>query len=172
LREKGFTLIESILIIVILVILGAVAFLALGDMTGTKAPALARRLQSDITYAQRLAMTRHLRYRVYFNAAPAPASGYAVVNDADGDSSWGETGEFAPNPAGGGNLSVALNAGTYSGITISAVGFTGGFVEFSSLGVPFDGAGQLSAAKTVTVAGGSATQTVTVQPQTGRVSSP
>lgn len=87
-------------------------------------------------------MVRNLRHRVYFNAAPAPASGYAVVNNADGDATWGEAGEVAVDPvSNAANLSVTLNTGDYAGITISAVGFTGSYIEFNSLGASFDGAG-------------------------------
>ncbi|MEW6684079.1 MAG: GspH/FimT family pseudopilin [Nitrospirota bacterium] len=171
-RRDGFTLVELILIILILVTIAAAVIPTIGDTTGMRMSATARKVQSDIAYAQSLAMTSGQRYRVYFNLAPAPAAGYAVVNNADGDANWGEAGEFARDPNGGDSLSVTLNAGTYAGVTISAVGFSGSFVEFDSLGRPYDNLGLLAAANTVTLAGGSATQTVTVTPQTGRVTVP
>ncbi|MDC4228071.1 MAG: prepilin-type N-terminal cleavage/methylation domain-containing protein [Candidatus Manganitrophus sp.] len=171
--EAGFTLVEVVLIIVLLMILAAGVLPRAGNMAGTKAAAAARKLQSDIAYAQQLAMVRNLRHRVYFNAAPAPASGYAVVNNADGDATWGEAGEVAVDPvSNAANLSVTLNTGDYAGITISAVGFTGSYIEFNSLGASFDGGGALAVAKSVTVSGGGIARTVTVQPSTGRVSSP
>ncbi len=172
-REKGFSLVELALIIVIVAILAALAIVQLGDMTGMKASATARRLQSDIAYAQELAMTRNQRYRVYFNTAPAPASGYAVVNDSNSDG-WGVTGagEFAVNPAGGGDLSVTLDTGDYAGITITAVEFNGLYVEFNTLGVPFDGAGKLGAEKSATVNGGGTSQDVRVENETGKASTP
>lgn len=171
--EAGFTLIELVIIIVLVTILAATAIPRAANMTGTKAAAAARKLQSDIAYAQQLAMVQNQRYRVYFNGAPAPASGYAVVNNADGDGVWGEAGEIAVDPANSvANLSVTLNTGDYAGITVSVVGFTGSYVEFSTLGVPYDGGGALAAAKSVSVAGGGVTRTVTVQPETGKVSSP
>ncbi|MDC4204049.1 MAG: type II secretion system protein [Candidatus Manganitrophus sp.] len=172
-REQGFTLVEVVLIIVLLMILAAGAFPRAGNMAGTKAAAAARKLQSDIAYAQQLAMVQNQRYRVYFNTPPqTPASGYAVVNNADGDATWGEAGEFAIDPVTGGNLSVALNIGDYAGITISAVGFTGSYVEFSSLGVPSDGGAVWVAAKSVSVTGGGITRSVAVQHETGSVSLP
>ncbi|WDT77129.1 MAG: type II secretion system protein [Candidatus Manganitrophus sp.] len=173
-REAGFTLIELVIIIVLVTILAATAIPRAANMAGTKAAAAARKLQSDIVYAQQLAMVQNQRYRVYFNANPAPASGYAVVNDAaPANGTWGEAGEFAVDPVNsGGNLSVALNAGSYAGITISVIGFSGSYVEFNTLGVPYDSGGALAAAKSVSVTGGGFTRTVTVQPSTGRVSSP
>src|SRR4030065_108487 len=112
-NQHGFTLIELVIIIVLLAIIAAVAIPRMGDVTSMKAAATAEKLKSDIRYAQELAMTQNRSYRVYFNTAPAPAAGYAVVNNADGDGNWGEAGEFAPDPAGKGNLSVTLNSGDY-----------------------------------------------------------
>lgn len=109
-------------------------------------------------------MTRNVRYRIYVNAAPAPVpAGYAVTDNA---------GAVVPDPAGG-NLSITLNSGSYAGITISG-GFSGSFIEYNTLGVPYDNAGiPLAAATVLTVnASGTPERTVTIQPQTGKVSSP
>jgi prepilin-type N-terminal cleavage/methylation domain-containing protein len=165
-QQQGFTVVEVVVVIVLLGILAVVAVPQLGNMTGTRMSATARKIQSDIAYAQSLAMTRNLPHRVYFNTAPAPASGYAVVNDADGDGTWGEAGEFARDPANSvGNLSVTLNTGNYAGVTISGGSFNGTFVHFNTLGVP-------TAGGTVTVSGGGVPQTVTVLAQTGKVTIP
>lgn len=177
---RGFALIEIILILVLLAIVAAMAMPSVGDMTGLNASATAEKLQSDIGYAQELAMTRNMRHRVYFNMPPqSPANGYAVVNDVNGNAIWGEAGEIAQDPVGGGNLEVALNAGPYLGITITNVGagFGGNYIEFNTLGVPYNagapwGAGMAAAARQVTVSGGGTNQTVTLQPQTGMVTTP
>ena len=161
-KEAGFTLVELVLVIVVIGILAVFAVPRLVDTTATKAGAAARKLQSDIAYAQELAMTRNARYRVYVNAAPGPSPGYAVTDSA---------GTVVPDPAGG-NLSVTLNSGSYAGITISG-GFSGSFIEFNTLGVPYDSGGALGAASTLTVnANATPERTVTIQPQTGKVSSP
>jgi prepilin-type N-terminal cleavage/methylation domain-containing protein len=169
---RGFTLVEAMITLVVLLLLALVAIPRLGDNTAVKASATANRLRSDIAFAQSLAMTSGQRYRVYFNLSPSPAAGYAVVNNIDEDANWGEAGEFARDPASGNNLSVTLNTGDYGGITISAVGFNPRYVEFDTLGRPYSNGVLLAAATTVTVTGGSFTQTVTVTPQTGRVSIP
>lgn len=162
-KEAGFTLVELVLIIVILGILAVFAVPRMVDTTSTKAAAAARKLQSDIAYAQELAMTRNARYRVYVNSAPGPSPGYAVTDSAGG---------IVPDPAGG-NLSIALNTGSYAGITISG-GFSGSFIEFNTLGVPYNSGGAPLGAATVLTVNANATpeRTVTVQPQTGKVSSP
>ncbi len=138
-NQHGFTLIELVVIIIVLAIIAAVAIPRLGDVTSMKSGAAAEKIKSDIRYAQELAMTQNRSYRVYFNASPAPASGYAVVNDADGDGNWGEAGEFAPDPTGKGNLSVTLNSGDYAGVTASLS--AGSYISFNSLGRPTTGGG-------------------------------
>lgn len=159
--ERGFTLIEAVLIILLLAILAAVAIPRMVDVTTTKAAATSEKIKSDIRYAQELAMTRNQRYRIYFNTAPAQTpDGYAVVNDADGDGNWGEAGEFAQNPTLSGNLSVTLNSGDYTGVTVSLS--SGDYIEFNSLGRPTTGGGT-----TITVNPGG--QPLTVYAETGAV---
>ena len=157
-NQHGFTLIELIIIIVLLAIMAAVAIPRMGDVTAMKAAATAEKLKSDIRYAQELAMTQNRSYRVYFNTSPAPASGYAVVNNANGNGTWGEAGEFAPDPSGKGNLSVTLNSGDYAGVTASS---SVNPIEFNSLGRPTGGA------TTITVSPGS--YTITISAETGAV---
>lgn len=157
-NQHGFTLIELVIIIVLLAILAAVAIPRMGDVASTKAAATAEKIKSDIRYAQELAMTQNRSYRVYFNASPAPASGYAVVNDANNNGTWGEAGEFAPDPTGKGNLSVTLNSGDYAGVTASS---SVNPIEFNSLGRPTGGA------TTITVSPGS--YTITIFAETGAV---
>jgi MSHA pilin protein MshC len=153
--KKGFTLIELVMVLVLIGIIAVFAAPRLNNLTTTTAGLFADKLRADIRYAQNLAMTRNMRYRVYYNLAPAPVpNGYAVVNDTSGGA-WSSFG-FAQDPAGNGNLSVTLNAGQYAGITISNAG---GFIEFNSLGAP-------TAAVILTITGG---QTVTVTAQTGAV---
>ena len=123
-----------------------------------KAAATSEKIKSDIRYAQELAMTQNRSYRVYFNTSPAPASGYAVVNNANGNGTWGEAGEFAPDPSGKGNLSVTLNSGDYAGVTASS---SVNPIEFNSLGRPTGGA------TTITVSPGS--YTITISAETGAV---
>lgn len=173
--SQGWTLIELVFVMFLLAIAVALAMPNVSNMTGTRASAMARKLQADIAYAQGLAMTQRMRHRVYFNLAPAPApQGYAVVNDADGDGIWGEVGEFARDPNGGGSLSVTLNTGNYAGITLTGLGGLGAgqYVEFDTLGVPFISTGALGAPTPVTVSGGTTNQTVTVVNQTGSVRIP
>lgn len=156
--DNGVTLVELIVILVLIGILAVFAAPRMTDVTATKAGAFSDKLRADIRHARNLAMTESWRYRVYVNIAPAPVSGYAVVNDRDGDGNWGEAGEIALDPAGSGSLVVALNTGEYAGITLAP----NAVIEFDSSGRPTLGGGTVL---TVSPGGG----TVTVIDQTGAV---
>jgi len=167
-QRNGFTLIELVMVIVLIGILAVVVAPRLGNVTGTNASALKDKLRADLRYTQNLAMTRSQRYRMYLNASPAPASGYAVVNDANADG-WGTTGanEYAPDPAGGGPLLVTLNTGDFTGMTIGVpANGAGGFVEFNSLGSPTTGGVALIRVYANGVAIGN---DITISAQTGAV---
>lgn len=159
-NEKGVTLVELIVILVLIGILAVFVAPRMADVTATKAGAFTDKLRADIRHARNLAMAENRRYRVFINTAPAPVpDGYAIVNDANNDG-WGATAaaEVAQDPAGGGPLSVILNAGEYEGITISP----DATIEFDARGTPILGGGTV-----LTVNPGGAT--VTVTPRTGAV---
>jgi len=152
----GFTLVELVMVLVLIGILAVFAAPKMLSVTSTKSDTFARKLRADIRYAQNLAMSENRRYRVYLNTSPGPAKGYAVVNDANGNGTWGEAGEIAADPAGGGSLSIALDTGDFVGITVSTP--AGGFIEFDSLGRPTAGGGTV-----LTVSPGGLTVTITAQ---------
>ncbi len=156
--QKGFTLIELVMVLVLLGIVAVFVAPRLGNVPSTNAAAFTDKLRADIRYAQNLAMTRNQRARVTFRNAP---NGYDVTLG----------GNPVIDPAGSGNLSVTLNTGNYAGISITIpTGFSGNYVEFDSLGVPYEGGGApLGAARSVTVTGGGSNYSVSVQPQTGAV---
>lgn len=162
--SRGFTLIELVMVIVLIAIIGAYLAPKLTDVPASNAGAFVNKLRADLRYAQNLAMSTGRRHRVYVNTAPAAGSGYVVVNDANGNLAWGEAaaGEIAVNPAGGGNLSVTLNAGEFTGITVSTP--PGGYIEFNALGAPVSGAVTLTVFGNAVPAG-----TVTVTARTGAV---
>lgn len=127
-NRKGFTLIELVMIMVLIGILAAFVAPRLRNMTVTNAAAFADKLRADIRYAQNLAMTRGKRTRVNFTA-----SSYVVAQDTSAASNCSAM-VPANDPAGGGALSVALSAGSYTGITIAP---TMACLEYDSLGKPY-----------------------------------
>lgn len=179
-RENGFTLIELVIILVLIGILAVFAAPRMLDVTSTNAAAFADKLRADIRYAQNAAMTSSRRSRIYFNgtATPpfiAPNPGYAAGIDNPPGSCT--TFAFLADPALTGNLSVALNAGDYAGVTV-APDF--GCLEYDSLGRPYDcsanlgicapAASALAGVMNIVVnANGNLVTTVTVAAQTGAV---
>lgn len=161
---RGFTLIELVVIIVIVVLLAAAAVPRLANMTGMKASASARRLQSDVVYAQNLAMSQSQRFRIVFLSATS----YEVRD---------QSGVLAMNPDGGAGFVVTTETGITLSWNLNGSTAINRGVEFDGLGRPYLYAGVTPsttalASGTVTVTGGDTAQTVTVQPQTGRVSTP
>ena len=71
-ENRGFTLAELVIIILLIGILAVFVAPRMLDVTSTKAAAFADKLRADIRYTQNAAMTANRRYRVYVNTAPAP----------------------------------------------------------------------------------------------------
>ncbi|MEO5657581.1 MAG: GspH/FimT family pseudopilin [Nitrospiria bacterium] len=165
-NDRGFTVIELVLVIVVVAIIALAAAPRLVNITGVKASATARRLQSDIAYTQNLAMTSNRRHRVVF-----PSTNSYEVRDA--------AGVLATNPDGGGVFAVTTDSGITLSWSLNGDAALNRGVEFDSLGRPYfyDGVTtpsttNLTAGEIKTWSGGTQQQTVTVQPQTGKVSAP
>jgi MSHA pilin protein MshC len=155
--KRGFTLIELVIVILLIGIVAVYAAPKTGDLQAMSAAAFRDKLKADIRYAQNLAMAQSRRYRVYFNAAPAPSpNGYAVAFDTS-NGAWSTFG-YAQNPDSSGSLSIALNTGQYNGITVAS---TSNPLEFNSLGKPTGGSA------TVTVSPGG--YTITITSETGLI---
>lgn len=179
LSQKGFSLLEAVVVLLVVAILSAAVIQRIGNVTAMKAAAFVKKLRADVRYAQNVAMTRNRRTRVYFNGvgiAPvfAPGAGYAVAVDG---SAGGDCSSFAlvESPDRSGNLTVTLGTGDYSGITITTAP-NPACLEYDSLGTPYDCIASLSlcsgaaAGMTITVpAASAAVQTLTVVSGTGAV---
>ena len=171
-NNKGVTLIELIIILVLLGIIAVFVAPRMVDVTSMNASAFRDKLCADIRYAQNLAMTGNRRARVYFNGTgTAPGAGYAVVIDS---SAIGDCSAFiaATDPAGGGNLTVTLNAGDYTGITVPFPSIN--CLEYDSLGRTFNCSGALgvcssTSAGMIADVNNDLTKRVTVFIQTGAV---
>jgi prepilin-type N-terminal cleavage/methylation domain-containing protein len=167
-RRGGFTLIETIMVMVIAVILAAVVAVRWSPFDTIKLNSATRKVAADIRYAQKVAISTQATYAaIAFNA-----SGYtvydtyaSVISRSPGD----------PCSDSGGNFQVNFSAdrcSTYSGVTIATT-LPSNRVEFNSLGTPYGGdSNPLTAPNnTVTVSGaGAGSQTITIEQSTGRVS--
>lgn len=167
--NKGFTLIELVMLITILAVLAAVSVPRFGEYYGgIKQDNATIKIASDIRYSQNRATTTQQRSRVRF-VNPANYEVYYCATYSSATCSCTSGWALATDPSTGGNFQVNLNS-DFSGVTVSS---TVSNLEFDSLGRPYDGGGSCnnSAGATVTVQySGLADKTITVQTQTGMVS--
>jgi prepilin-type N-terminal cleavage/methylation domain-containing protein len=158
-RQAGFSLIE---VIVVTILIGIIALLAIPRFVSPKAGPAARRLLSDIRYAKELSTRLQTMSGIYFETNTK----YRVFTNNN-------INNYAMDPHTGTNYEVNLT-GEFSGVTLSQT-FTESILKFDSLGTPFEGDGvpppetALAAAKSVTVSGPGGPRTVTVEPNTGKV---
>ena len=153
-RNTAFTLIELIVVILITTILASIA---ITQWPGARINlnAQAQQLASDIRYTQTLAMSRATEYTLNVTATTysITTGGGAAVN----------------NPITG---SATVTLGTGITITISPTNLPNNLVTFNSLGEPYintTATTALANAAVITLTSGGITKTITIQPQTGRV---
>lgn len=158
--QRGFTLIELVVIILITAII-AFVMIPRSDLTGNRAASAARKLLSDIRYAQQLANTTQSRSGVAF-----AAGSYTVFTN-------NSSGTPATDPLKGGNYVVNMT-GDFAGVTLTMNNIDNNIVRFDSLGVPYedtDGAqNTLDGNETIDVkVGATVVKTITIVPSTGQV---
>ena len=129
-NQKGFTLIELVMILVLVGILAVFVAPKLPNITSSRAISFSDKLRADIRYAQNLAMTRNRRTRVILTN-----TSYAITQDSSGASNCGSFAAVG-DPAEGGGLSVALDTGDYAGIKLTVSAMT--CLEYDSLGRPYN----------------------------------
>ena len=162
-HRPGWTLFQVVVAIVVMGVL-FVAAMPTYRIDSKRVDSAARRLQSDMRYAQQLAMStrRHTwvtldvnneTYRLYIEdpAQLGKANRIAVTDPVDRS-----------------DFVVVLDTGEYSGVGIVSADFdSNSEVEFDSVGMPMDGDGTaLSGVGTVTLTGG---RQVLVEPNSGAV---
>jgi Tfp pilus assembly protein FimT len=171
--EHGFTIIELVLILLVVALIGVAATLDLSSFSSVTVDGAARKLSAHLRYVQQLAVTKHTRHGVVFNAdlvgTPAPNTYTAFMVNAPAPSTP------ARDPSGGGALLVNYNTDPQlQGATITGSNFCGApcgnTVEFDALGVPTDPGGvPLTADGTVILNYAGNTRTVTITQSTGTV---
>ncbi len=159
--QRGFTLIEVVLIILITVI---IAFIVIprSDLTGNRAASAARKLLSDLRYAQQLANTTQSRSGV----ALISATSYRVFTN-------NLSGTPATDPLTGSPYIVSMT-GNFAGVTLTMNNIDSNIVRFDTLGVPYEGAdgaqNALDGNETIDVKNGATVvKTITIAPTTGQV---
>ncbi len=161
--RQGVTMIELTIVITILGIVAWIAYPKLAPYYEIKLDAAARRVASDLRYAQNRAIGRRVVHGVLFE----PAAGRYTV--------------FAPNVASpvtdpadrAQTLRVDFNSSpAFKGVAISSATFgTTPGITFDYFGVPRDTAGvDLAATGRVVLTYQGASDTIDVTPTTGKVS--
>ncbi|HET9951958.1 MAG TPA: GspH/FimT family pseudopilin [Candidatus Eisenbacteria bacterium] len=165
LHAEGFTLVEIVVVITLLAILSWLAYPSLGAIGEIRLDAAARRVASDLRYAQNRAIGSRTVHGVRFDVGGgsysvyAAGAGPAVVNPADRGKSLAVS--FA---------SLAETRGVR--IESAAFGATPG-VTFDFYGVPRDSAGvELGSPGRVVLVYQGRRDTVEVAPQTGAIEVP
>ncbi len=161
-RNTAFTLIELIIVFAIAAILAAVV-VARAPGTKPNLNSVAQQLASDIRYTQSLAMSRAQSYQLILSATSyqiQTSSGTVVTNETTGQNTM-------PMPTQPNYYAVT--------ITLPPTNLPNNIISFDSSGTPYTDAATtvtLNSAAVITLTSGTNTSTVTIQPQTGRVSVP
>ena len=163
-RGRGFTILELVLTITLVGVMAAV-FLPSFSFDPTRLKCAQERVAEDIRLAQTLAMTSGQRHGAFFDTANNRYVVFAnsIVTPIN-------------NPADPSQQLIVdfTNDASFDGITMTSAVFGGlATLLFDAQGVPQDGNGvALTANGNVTLSNGSANRTVTVSPETGKVSTP
>lgn len=163
-REAGFTIIE---IIVVIILIGVLAALAIPRFpTYPTAGVAARRLLSDVRYAKELSVR-------FQNTGNNPCCGLYIINATSYRIfSNDNTSTAVTDPHTGTPMERTMTR-KFVGVTVTyPTSFSGNILKFNSLGTPYEGSGAgtaLGSAKTITVNGSGGPRTVTIEPNTGKV---
>lgn len=157
--RTGFTIIETVVVIVILAILGLAMFLRMAPSDTVKNKGAARKVAGDVRFAQKLAISTQTRASVLFNA-----TGYSVFTDGALANSTGDpcatdsSGKFSVN-------FTHVRCSEFAGVTLTAPAANP--LAFDSMGTPVDNStgAQLGAGQSI----GVGSETVTVEAVSGRV---
>ncbi|KXS32281.1 MAG: General secretion pathway protein H [Candidatus Gallionella acididurans] len=150
-HQRGFTLIELVMVIVIAGILAVVVAPRMFDANVFKSRGFADQVQATLRYAQKAAIAQRRNVCVTLTASSITLM-IATV----------------PGTASSCTANLALPGGGSNSIPSPATGIT---MTYTSASFNFDGLGSTPAAQTITVSGG-APNSIVVEAQTGYVHSP
>ncbi|MFQ5706881.1 MAG: Tfp pilus assembly protein FimT/FimU [bacterium] len=137
-RENGFTFIEIIAVVVLIGILAYVAVARLNDShKRLQLETVVRKITSDTRFAQQLALTQRTGTRIYIDQTN---NRYYLK--------W-ESGAYIENPVGGSDFIIQFGQGKFRDVTITGTAFTGGRLDFDSVGSPLNAGAAFSGTLTL-----------------------
>jgi len=142
----GFTTVELISVVVILGIVSATALTMFTGSSEYRLDAAARKIVSDIRYAQQLAMDNHGSYRISFDTSSDSYTLYAKDSNTTP----------ATDPFTGTAFTVQLDSDVYSGVTLTEAVFG------SRSYVVFDEEGDPSSTGTIAISAGRMKRSITL----------
>ncbi len=163
-KSRGYTLIELVIVMILLAIIGAVSFVAIGSYKNHYLRVAAERLSFDLNYAKNNALIATVWTGATIQSGAS--SGYTLFTTD------GVTDTNMKLPQDSSKDFVVSLSGDYPGITVSAVNIASGAkIEFSPSGVPYNdkNGAALAADGTITLSNGTSTVTVVISAGTGRV---
>ncbi|MBI5756302.1 MAG: prepilin-type N-terminal cleavage/methylation domain-containing protein [Nitrospirae bacterium] len=162
--EKGFTLIELVIVIVVLGIIGVVVSLNLGGLSSIRVNNAVKKMVGDLRYAQQLAIATQSRHGLTIDSLQV----YSVHKDTGGVDT------DIKDPTNLGNDFI-VNFDTYQQGQLTSVRFSsttpfcgGSVIEFNSIGAPTDTNGTLLAC-TSSIGFSGSTSTILIEPNTGKL---
>jgi Tfp pilus assembly protein FimT len=180
--EDGFTLIELVLIIIVVVILGAVITLNLSGLSDGKVNNAVNKMVGDLRYAQQLSITTQSRHGLTIDSAQQYSAHEdcgldGICGNADDTALTAGVDTYIKDPTNlGQNFIVNFTTyrqGQLSGVQFSSTtpfcaGVPSNVIEFDKLGAPTDTAGTVMTC-TSTIGFAGSTRTITIAPNTGNI---
>lgn len=157
-NDSAFTLLELIVVIAITAILAAVAS-NLWPGTRINLNAQAQQLASDIRYTQTISMSRGANYQINFLSSTT----YNITDTS---------GNIVNNPVTGTTITTLLSQ---TSITRPPSNLPNNLISFDSEGAPYIDSSidtPLSNPAVITLTSGANSTTITIQPETGRITVP
>lgn len=117
--DKGFTLIELVVVLVILALISIITFSSITPLDSIRLNLAGQQIQSDIRYAQSLAVSIQRPVRISFSSG---SDNYTVsFESTPGSGVWTTAKKYLSQD----NFTVQLKSGTFAGIDITSVSFNG-----------------------------------------------
>jgi prepilin-type N-terminal cleavage/methylation domain-containing protein len=162
-RRGAFTLIELLVVIVILGIATVIVVPMLANTDDLKLNAATRQMVAAMLYAQTNAIATQQTHQIVFDTA---ANSYEVQKQ-NPDSSF----SIAMHPIEKTDYRIDFDtAPGLKNVVVNAVDFDGtGIVRFDRMGAPYNGNGNALTDGSVTIAVPDFSNTITIEPVTGRI---